>query len=244
MNTLTDIAIREGQAAISTVPSTVSQLQKLNDSSFTYTSLKSIESDFAASVKQSNRTATENTRMTALLSTVRDEVTQAINVLLALKRWVRVQVPKIEDGNNFGVSVQLDTVKVIDELMAPITRSLDDLPSYFEKRALAWDKISHKSSKETKTSRSTSNETGSKEGATSKTSNSESSEEKLSESSYAPDITLHIVALDLKWYVSLHHTVLATRDALMIAADMVDKNMEKLLRPKGTNTHGGGMYAF
>lgn len=89
-------------------------------------------------------------------------MTQALNVLLALKRWVRVQVPKIEDGNNFGVSVQLDTVKVIDQLAAPITKALDDLPSYFEKRAAAWDKISVKTSKETKSSTSTSKETGGK----------------------------------------------------------------------------------
>lgn len=43
MTTSTDIAIQEGQAALSTVPSTVSQLQKLVDSSFTYASLKTVE---------------------------------------------------------------------------------------------------------------------------------------------------------------------------------------------------------
>lgn len=39
-------------------------------------------------------------------------MTQTMSILLALKRWIRVQVPKIEDGNNFGVSVQLDVAKV------------------------------------------------------------------------------------------------------------------------------------
>lgn len=55
---------------------------------------------------------------------IRDEVAQALNVLLALKRWIRVQVPKIEDGNNFGVSVQLDVAKGIDDLTAPVASSL------------------------------------------------------------------------------------------------------------------------
>ena len=49
---------------------------------------------------------------------------QTLNVLLALKRWIRVQVPKIEDGNNFGVSVQLDVAKGIGELTTPVASSL------------------------------------------------------------------------------------------------------------------------
>lgn len=47
-------------------------------------------------------------------------------MLLALKRWIRVQVPKIEDGNNFGVSVQLDVAKGIDDLTAPVASSLGE----------------------------------------------------------------------------------------------------------------------
>lgn len=54
-------------------------------------------------------------------------MTQALNVLLALKRWIRVQVPKIEDGNNFGVGVQLDVAKGIDDLSAPVATSLSEL---------------------------------------------------------------------------------------------------------------------
>lgn len=82
------------------------------------------------------------------------------------------------------------------------------------------------------------------DGDSAKTSDSSSTEEKTSESSFAPDSTNHLVALDMKWFVSLHHTLLKARDSLICAADMIEKNMEKLLRPKGTNTQGGGMYAF
>ena len=92
----------------------------------------------------------------------RDEVTQALNILLALKRWIRVQVPTIEDGNNFGVSVQREVAGAIDELLEPMQKALDKLPGYFEKRASAWDKIATKISKETKKSNSTAKETGGK----------------------------------------------------------------------------------
>lgn len=82
------------------------------------------------------------------------------------------------------------------------------------------------------------------DGDSSKTSESSSTEEKSSESSSAPDSSLHLVALDVRWFVSLHHTLLGARDAVVVAGDMIEKNMEKLLRPKGTNTQGGSMYSF
>ena len=82
------------------------------------------------------------------------------------------------------------------------------------------------------------------DGDSSKTSESTSTEEKSSESPASPDSSNHLVALDIKWFVSLHHTLLRARDALVFTSDMIEKNMEKLLRPKGTNTQGGGMYSF
>lgn len=77
-----------------------------------------------------------------------------------------------------------------------------------------------------------------------KTSESSNTEEKKSESSSPPDSSLHLVALDLKWFVTLHHALLSARDAVVLAGDMIEKNTEKILRPKGNNSGRGGMYAF
>lgn len=79
------------------------------------------------------------------------------------------------------------------------------------------------------------------DGDSSKTSESSSTEEKSSESSFSPDSANHLIAIDIKWFVSLHHTLLKARDALVCAGDMIEKNKEKILRPKGTNPQGGGM---
>lgn len=73
-----------------------------------------------------------------------------------------MQVPKIEDGNNFGVSVQLDVANGINELMKPVATTLDGLPGYFEARAKAWSNLAVSISKETKTSTSSTKETGGK----------------------------------------------------------------------------------
>ncbi|CAB1118571.1 unnamed protein product [Ectocarpus sp. CCAP 1310/34] len=244
MSSLTAISIREGEAALAKLPEQVGKMQALLEAEFAYTSLADIESGFKQLLASSAGSATENANVGALLSTVRNEVTQTMSILLALKRWIRVQVPKIEDGNNFGVSVQLEVAKGIDELTTPVASSLGEMPGYFESRASAWDKIGSKKSKESKTSSSASKDTGGKDGDSSKTSESTSTEEKTSESSFAPDSANYLIALDVKWFVSLHHTLLRARDSLVLAADMIEKNMEKLLRPKGTNTQGGGMYSF
>lgn len=236
--------IKDGEAALASVPSRVEGMQLLLDSKFSYTSLKDVESGFKLLLAKSDFNATENVEMSALMSTVRDELSQSLNVLLALKQWIRVQIPQIEDGNNFGVSVQLDVAKGIDELTGPVGKSLDELPGYFESRASAWEKISRKASKENKTSSSTSNETGSKDGDSSKTANSTSTEEKVTDPPIVPDSRLHLVALDVKWFTTFHRAVLGARNAMVLAGDMIEKNMEKMVRPKGTNTQGGGMYSF
>ncbi len=81
----------------------------------------------------------------------------------------------------------------------------------------------------------------SQDGDSSKTSESSSVEEKSSEASFPPDSANHLVAIDIKWFVSLHRTLLRARDALVFSADMIEKNKEKILRPKGNNPQGGGM---
>ncbi|CAM9591018.1 unnamed protein product, partial [Ectocarpus sp. 8 AP-2014] len=162
MSSLTAISVREGEVALAKLPEQVGKMQALLEAEFAYTSLADIESGFKQLLTSSGGSATENANMGALLSTVRNEVTQTMSILLALKRWIRVQVPKIEDGNNFGVSVQLDVAKGIDELTTPVASSLGDMPGYFESRASAWDKIGNKKSKESKTSSSASKDTGGK----------------------------------------------------------------------------------
>ncbi|CAM9903251.1 unnamed protein product [Scytosiphon promiscuus] len=247
MSSLTAISVREGEVALERVPGQVERMQQLLDANQCARAAAAptqAGGEFKKVLAASGFVATENEAMSALLSAVRDEVAQALNGLLALKRWIRVQVPKIEDGNNFGVSVQLDVAKGIDELTSPVASSLGELPGYFESRATAWDKIRKKTSTESKTSTSASKDTGGKDGDSSKTSESSSKEEKTSESTSSPDSSNHLIALDIKWFVSLHHILLKARDSLVCAADMIEKNMEKLVRPKGTNTQGGGMYSF
>lgn len=82
------------------------------------------------------------------------------------------------------------------------------------------------------------------DGDTSKTSNSSSTEEKTTLGWAAPDSSLRLVAIDIAWFVQLHHIAVLCRDGMIIAVDMIEKNMDKIIKPKGDNNRDGGMYAF
>ena len=48
--------------------------------------------------------AKSNATMQALLSAVRKEIDAALSDMQSIERWIQLLVPKVEDGNNFGVS--------------------------------------------------------------------------------------------------------------------------------------------
>lgn len=41
---------------------------------------------------------------------LKDEVLELVEMASVVKLWLQLNVPRIEDGNNFGVSIQTDTV--------------------------------------------------------------------------------------------------------------------------------------
>lgn len=43
----------------------------------------------------------------ALLNTLKLEVLELIETINTVKIWIQLNIPKIEDGNNFGVSIQV-----------------------------------------------------------------------------------------------------------------------------------------
>ncbi|CAM9510092.1 unnamed protein product [Choristocarpus tenellus] len=245
MEGLTSIAIAEGEAARDALPGRVHTMNSILAKDFQYNSVQMYEKQFSDDLAASQGVATENVPLNKLLSAVRDETAEALKILKSLMTWISLKVPKIEDGNNFGVAVQGDVLKVVSEQYDDLLKDMRALPEYHEKRAGAWSKIAKTTSKETKTSKSSSSEKGGKDGDVSKQSSSTSEEESSKSASYSPDYALQIVDIDTNEYISLHHSLLKARNGLLIAGDMVEKNIEKIMHPKGTNTsRGSGMYAF
>jgi len=58
-----------------------------------------------------------------------------------LKMWVSLLIPKIEDGNNFGVSVQEDTLAEIQQVEVEATSYLEQISRYYGTRGKLVTKV-------------------------------------------------------------------------------------------------------
>lgn len=72
---------------------------------------------------------------------VKGEVVEAIDMFNTLKMWVQMNIPKIEDGNNFGVSVQEESVQLLSRAEDGLFSVLDNITKYFLTRAKLNSKI-------------------------------------------------------------------------------------------------------
>ena len=84
----------------------------------------------------------------------------------------------MEDGNNFGVTVQMMVAKYAKEVKDDLVKTLDSLPGYFDARAGAYEKMPTIPSKSSSSSTSSSTSSGGKDGDEKKESSSTSTEEK------------------------------------------------------------------
>lgn len=55
--------------------------------------------------------------------------------------WVSLLIPKIEDGNNFGVSVQEDTLAEIQQVEVEATNYLEQVSRYYASRGKLITKV-------------------------------------------------------------------------------------------------------
>ena len=158
------------------------------------------------------------------------------------------------DGNNFGVTVQMTVLKFLQEVKEKIETKLNDLPSYYSKRADAVDKLnipqvtvtetkttSTTSSAETKGGKETDDEENGDNRET-KTSSSTSLEEKKSGSPTAAFHRVqHVHAIDIQQYLSLQSSLAYCISSFVTILDHVEKNKAKLEQPKGSS--GGSNFS-
>merc|ERR1719263_333365 len=152
-----------------------------------------------------------------------------------METFLRLHIPKMEDGNNFGVTVQLALLKEISDLQQANAKSLDDLSGYAGARAEALEKMKLPSIGVTATkSTSVATTDGKKEGKI-----SESTEEKKSSSDdTGPAASARksaLVAIDTLYYSKSQRCF----ESFMTTLDFLDKNKEKLEKPKGGGSGGG-----
>eukprot|EP01129_Flabellula_baltica_P010323 TRINITY_DN4355_c0_g1_i2.p1 TRINITY_DN4355_c0_g1~~TRINITY_DN4355_c0_g1_i2.p1 ORF type:complete len:210 (+),score=60.89 TRINITY_DN4355_c0_g1_i2:25-654(+) len=75
------------------------------------------------------------------LQVVKRESLAFLKYLHKVKLWLQLNIPKIEDGGNFGVSVQEDTINEISRIEDTCFDAIDSVSKYYSQRAKLVTKV-------------------------------------------------------------------------------------------------------
>ncbi|KAG7344059.1 proteasome activator pa28 beta subunit [Nitzschia inconspicua] len=239
MSLLKDFKAKGKTEAMKLVERSISDIQALQTlyaELFPYAKLSDAQSDF-----KSFATSAVNDNLTKAVNGTLDQLEAASQTSRTLEYFITLHIPKIEDGGNFGVGVQLDLVKKLNEMQDCVKSAIEDLLGYQSARADALGKLNLPSTSSTVTKSSgTTTTDGKKEEKT-----SETTEEKLSSSTQSGPAfesrLASVAAVDALYYSKAKAYYQTCIVAIMSVMDFVDKNREKLLEPKG---RGGSTDAF
>merc|ERR1712224_437744 len=135
-----------------------------------------------------------------------------------------LHVPKVEDGNNFGVAIQLEVAKLVKETGKECKGLLDALPAYHKERATLLEKVVSKTTTETSESKSSSTTT------------------KTSADKPLPDAVAAVAQLDVQHRFALVFLLEVVRDAYIAVGDCLAKNKGKLVAPRGEGGNAMSMF--
>lgn len=76
-----------------------------------------------------------NERILRMMDVVKKKHTEAMEGLSAIKMWIQMNVPRIEDGNNFRVGVQEECISELSRVEDSSFSVLDSMSKYFATRA-------------------------------------------------------------------------------------------------------------
>jgi len=212
----------------------VDQLVALTGALFPYATLEDAGSAFKAEpvYNQINSVA---------LITVRDKLSELISNLDVSAAWISLSVPQIEDGGNFGVTIQLEIRKAIMDAKKDLVAQFDALADYHDKRAALVAKATNLVKIDKKESESSSTSTGGEKDEA-KTSKSSSTDTSQSLSEPLKDQVDALVDFDVKWYFTLLCSMNAVINQYASISNLMRLNKEKLEKPRGSG--GGGFTHF
>lgn len=76
-----------------------------------------------------------------LIKVVKPVIRKLVEDSNLLKMWISFMIPKIEDGNNFGVGIQEDTLGEIQSVESEAAAFFDQISRYFISRAKVVSKV-------------------------------------------------------------------------------------------------------
>ncbi|GFW32188.1 proteasome activator complex subunit 3 [Trichonephila clavipes] len=88
-----------------------------------------------------NGTVPSNSHIVAVVELVKPRIQQLVEDANVLKMWIQFLIPRIEDGNNFGVSIQEDTLGEIRTVESEAAAYFDQISRYFLTRGKIVSKV-------------------------------------------------------------------------------------------------------
>ncbi|GMF10647.1 unnamed protein product [Phytophthora lilii] len=228
-----------GAALLAELPQRVAQLQALVQQHAGERAPSNLRASFAQKLLAAPSAVGSNGDVQALLAVVGDEVAALISAIQQLQLWIQLQVPKVEDGNNFGVEVQKYAFVHLKESLEKWQKTWDALADYSSARATAVEKLNAKASSESSTTTTVTSSKGGKDGDEEKSVTAKVEKQSNVGSQAAEDAVAAVVELDVKWYFNLVRALEGMRDQYAVTADVITKNKEKIELPRGKNDRAG-----
>jgi len=91
--------------------------------------------------KEKFKGAEMNQEVTQFMGKLKVEIFELLDLLNTLRMWVQLNIPKISDGNNFGVSVQEEIVSMLKSGRLSGLGVLDRTVKYFATRGKLLTKV-------------------------------------------------------------------------------------------------------
>ncbi|KAK9170998.1 Proteasome activator pa28 beta subunit family protein [Cryptosporidium meleagridis] len=82
-----------------------------------------------------------NLQIKELVAYVKQEVSELIEMVSSIKLWVQLNIPQIQDGNNFGVGIQEETIQELGRVEDATFSLYESVCKYYSERARLSSKI-------------------------------------------------------------------------------------------------------
>lgn len=82
-----------------------------------------------------------NPQIKELVIYVKQEVSELIEMVSSIKLWVQLNIPQIQDGNNFGVGIQEETIQELGRVEDATFSLYESVCKYYSERARLSSKI-------------------------------------------------------------------------------------------------------
>ena len=167
----------------------------------------------------------QNPSIVAALGAAQDAVSQALDDMSTMIDYIVLHFPQMEDGNNFGVTVQMTAIKQLQDTTEALVKSLDELSKYYSARADAMDKLLLSSQTATETQKEENDGNDTKTTITKETKKSSGQQE------------FHriqaVYAIDTQYYALAKKAFRTVKSAYVANVDFLLKNQDKIEAPKG-----------